>query len=120
MAPDPYGKAARPAPAGFANANANAAAHDPPPSTLAAQLVGDISTSAASLRPGDVVELEQLAATIERVNQHPDLLKTEEDRVYHNHTLIYVCGGVYLDSLKWQDPFADLNSLRDSALRAIR
>ncbi|KAK1750228.1 protein kinase rad3 [Echria macrotheca] len=120
MAPDPYGKPARPAPAGFANANANAAAHDPPPSTLAAQLVGDISTSAASLRPGDVVELEQLSATIEHVNQHPELLKTEEDRVYHNHTLIYVCGGVYLDSLKWQDPFADLNTLRGSALRAIR
>lgn len=110
MAPESYGKAVRPA----------ATNHDPPPSTLAAQIVGEFHTSSGLLRPVDVVELEQLAAAIERVNNNPNLLQTDEERINHNHTLIYVCGGVYLDNLKWQDPFADLERLRDSALRAIR
>ena len=93
----------------------------PPPSTLAAQLVENISASAAtkSSRPDETTELKRLFATIERVKNDPACLKTHDERVEHNHLLVYVCGGVFLESLKLDDAFTDGEKLRADALKAV-
>ncbi|KAK0729999.1 phosphatidyl inositol 3-kinase-like protein [Lasiosphaeris hirsuta] len=116
MAPESYGKAAWPGQQGLANP---AAQTEPPPSTLAAQLVEGISTSARSSRPDETSELKRLFSAIERVKIDPTFLKTDDDRVEHNHLLIYVCGGVVLDGLKWEDPCSDKSKQRQEALKAI-
>lgn len=115
MAQDLYGKMARPGQYSFATAE-----NEPPPSTLAAQLVTDIHKTSRSLAPDDNEELKRLTATIDQIKNNPDLLQTESDRVEHNHTLIYVCGGVVLQNLKWDDPFGKTDRLRETALKAIR
>ncbi|KAI3397802.1 hypothetical protein diail_10335 [Diaporthe ilicicola] len=90
-----------------------------PPSTLAAQLAGNISTSARSSRPDEASELKRLFEEIERVKNRPESLKTPDEHVEHNHMLIYVYTRVILDGLKWDDPFADREQLKGDALTAI-
>ncbi|KAJ0123315.1 protein kinase rad3 [Diaporthe amygdali] len=102
--------------AGNPIANANGG---PPPSTLAAQLAGNISTSAKSSRPDEASELKRLFEEIERVKNKPESLKTPDEHVEHNHMLIYVYARVILDALKWDDPFADREQLKADALTAI-
>ncbi|XXH03128.1 hypothetical protein Hte_009521 [Hypoxylon texense] len=91
----------------------------PPPSTLAAQLVENISTSARSSRPDETAELKKFFGVIENVKNQPDLLKTQKERTEHNHMLIYVYTRVVLEGLRWDDPFADKAQLRADALRAV-
>jgi len=90
-----------------------------PPSTLAAQLVEDISTSARSSRPDETAELQNLFAAIENVKNDPSLLASYPDRIEHNHMLIYVYARVVLEGLKWDEPFANAKQLRTDAVRAI-
>ncbi|POS80813.1 protein kinase rad3 [Diaporthe helianthi] len=107
-------------PAGHNAANpAPAANGGAPPSTLAAQLASNISTSARSSRPDEASELKRLFEEIERVKNKPDLLKTPDEHVEHNHMLIYVYARVILDGLKWDDPFADREQLKSDTLTAI-
>jgi len=91
----------------------------PPPSTLAAQLVENISTSARSSRPDETQELKRLFTIIERVKNQPDLLTTPAERAEHNHMLIYVYARVVLEGLRWDDLFADHAKLRAEALMAL-
>lgn len=137
MASEAHGRSARPGPPpphGIASAlsTTNSNHYDPfaappPPSTLAAQLVENISASARSAsnnfsaRPADeTAELKRLFATIERVNNDPaGRLQTPEEREEHNHLLVYVCGGVFLDGLRLDDAFADGERLRADARKAI-
>ncbi|OBR08820.1 Phosphatidylinositol 3 [Colletotrichum higginsianum IMI 349063] len=102
-----------------AAAAAVAAGNAPPPSTLAAQLVENISASAKSTRSEENAELKRLFAVIEKVKNKPDLLKDAEQRTEHNHMLIYVYARVVLEGIKLDDPFADRNHLRNEALKAI-
>lgn len=106
--------------AAMAGMNDAAANGGPPPSTLAAQLVGDISTTARSARPDETSELKRLFEAIETVKNDPDLLKTSAERIEHNHTLIYVYTRVVLEGLKWDDPFAARERLKEEALKAIQ
>ncbi|KAK3693605.1 hypothetical protein B0T22DRAFT_401698 [Podospora appendiculata] len=101
-----------------------AAAAAPPPSTLAAQLVENMRNSTQSARPlsscpDENSELKRLFDTIDSVKNDPAILKTEEDRVEHNHMLIYGCGLVLIGNLKWDEPFAHQDELREKALKAI-
>ncbi|KAK3372021.1 phosphatidyl inositol 3-kinase-like protein [Podospora didyma] len=118
MAYDPFGTASRP---GIQNGFYGEPDYDgPPPSTLAAQLVENISASSRSLsRPDEDSELKRLASVVNNYLENPDQQKTPEEHVEHNHLLIYVCCGVALDSLKWDDPLADPVHLRTVALKAI-
>ncbi|KAJ0162818.1 Protein kinase rad3 [Colletotrichum tanaceti] len=116
MAAEHYG---RPVAAAAAAAAAFAAGNAPPPSTLAAQLVENISASAKSTRSEENAELKRLFAVIEKVKNKPDLLKDAEQRTEHNHMLIYVYARVVLEGIKLDDPFADRNHLRNEALKAI-
>ncbi|KAK2061543.1 phosphatidylinositol 3 [Colletotrichum caudatum] len=102
-----------------AAAAAAAAPNAPPPSTLAAQLVENISASSKSTRSDENAELKRLFAVIEKVKNKPDLLKDAEQRTEHNHMLIYVYARVVLEGIRLDDPFADRNHLRAEALKAI-
>ncbi|KAG5942731.1 hypothetical protein E4U59_000920 [Claviceps monticola] len=91
----------------------------PPPSTLAAQLVENISTSARSSRSDENNELKSLFALIQRVKNHPELLVSQADRVEHNHMLIYVYCRVALDGIKLDDPFVNRAHVHAEAIKAI-
>lgn len=119
MASDLHGKPARP---GYQHQQLHGFDDPtgPPPSTLAAQLVENISTTASkSSRPDETTELKRLFAAIEKVKNDPDSLKTHEERVEHNHLLVYVCGGVFLENIKLDDAFTDRERLRADALKAV-
>ncbi|KAJ9155587.1 Protein kinase rad3 [Pleurostoma richardsiae] len=116
MAPESHSRAGPLGNYGFANGAANGA---PPPSTLAAQLVENISASAKSSRPDETGELKRLFSVIEKIKNQPDLLKTLEDRIEHNHMLIYVYARVVLEGPRWDDPFADRAQLKAEVLKAI-
>ncbi|KAJ2903302.1 uncharacterized protein MKZ38_010119 [Zalerion maritima] len=91
-----------------------------PPSTLAAQLVQNYrsSSSSRSSRPDEMSEIKTFVPIIEKVKNRPDLLKTLEQKVEHNHMLIYVVR-VVLEGDKWDDPLADRDSLHREALKVI-
>lgn len=97
-----------------------AAPGGPPPSTLAAQLVGNISTAARSSRPDENSELKRFFDTIERIKNDPESLKTADERVEHNHLLIYVYACVVLEGLKWDDPFANREQFKSEVLKAVQ
>jgi len=87
---------------------------------LAAQLVESITTSARSTaRPDETSELKRLLGIIERIKNHPETLKTNEERIEHNHMLIYVYTRVALEGLRWDDPFANHAQQCSEALKAI-
>jgi hypothetical protein len=91
----------------------------PPPSTLAAQLVENLSPSAKSSRSDENRELKSLFAIIQQVKDNPELLRSHAERVEHNHMLIYVYSRVVLDNIKPDDPFLDASHICTEALRAI-
>lgn len=91
----------------------------PPPSTLAAQLVVNFSASSRSSRSDENNELRRLSATIQAVERDPDLLKSPEDQLKHNHLLTYVFIRAVLDNIRLEDPLLDPTNLRTEVLKAI-
>jgi serine/threonine-protein kinase ATR len=91
----------------------------PPPSTLAAQLVENISTTAQSARTDETAELKRLSVIIERVKDQPELLRTIEDRIEHNNMLIYVYTRVVLEGFKWGEASLNPAHVRAEALKAL-
>lgn len=92
----------------------------PPASTLAAQLVQNIPPPAAkSSHLEDEGELPRLLGVIAHIRNEPDLLKTDQDRVEHNHVLIYVYTCAVLEGLQWDDPFAKNADLVSEASKAL-
>lgn len=116
--PGPQGRESLDNGSGSGNGNGPTNHGQPPPSTLAAQLVENISASTRSSRPDETAELSKLIGIIEKVKDQPENLKPQEERTSHNHMLIYVYARVTLEGLKWDDPF-DKAHLRSEALRAI-
>ncbi|RDA89254.1 hypothetical protein CP532_0533 [Ophiocordyceps camponoti-leonardi (nom. inval.)] len=90
-----------------------------PPSTLAAQLVENISTSAKSSRSDDSSELRRLIAIIQRDKDLPDSQKTNAEKIEHNHMLIYVYCRVALEGIQLDDPFLDRRRVHTEFSRAI-
>jgi serine/threonine-protein kinase ATR len=116
MASESRGKALQPGHGTLASLAPHAG---PPPSTLAAQLVENISASTKSSRTDENGDLKKLFAIIEKVKNQPELLSTEDERIDHNHMLIYVYARVVLDALRLDDPFADPTHFRAEAQKAI-
>lgn len=116
MSPESHGKSAKTGQYGLASAPGLIG---PPPSTLAAQLVENISTPNRSSRPDETSEMKRLFSAIERAKNDPKLLKTREERIEHNHLLIYMSGIVVLDGLKWDDIFTDKEHLCTQALNVL-
>ncbi|RDA91201.1 hypothetical protein CP533_4836 [Ophiocordyceps camponoti-saundersi (nom. inval.)] len=94
-------------------------ANDAPPSTLAAQLVENISTSAKSSRSDESSELRRLLAIIQRDKNKPDSQKTNSEKVDYNHMLIYVYCRVALEGIQPDDPFLDRHRVHAEFSKAI-
>lgn len=75
--------------------------------------------SSSSATPDETAELKRFFAQIERIKNQETPLKTPEERIGHNHMLIYVYARVVLDSLKWDDPFANRAHLQAEAAKAV-
>ncbi|KAI1642826.1 uncharacterized protein F4817DRAFT_277367 [Daldinia loculata] len=118
MAPTSHGRVGPNGRESLANGSVNNN-NGPPPSTLAAQLVENISASTRSSRPDETAELKKFFGIIEEVKNKPELLRTAKERMEHNHMLIYVYTRVVLEGLRWDDPFADRVQLRADALKAV-
>lgn len=116
MAPTSHGRTGQQGRESLANGHVN---NGPPPSTLAAQLVENISASTRSSRPDETAELKKFFGIIEQVKNNPEALESHQDRIEHNHMLIYVFARVVLEGLRWDDPFADREHLYSEAVRAI-
>lgn len=105
---------------GTSNGFAGNFVNQPPPSTLAAQLVDNISTpKARSSHPDETNELKRLFSVIERIKDQPDLLRTDQERIEHNHILIYVYTRIALDGLQWDNPFAKNENQAAEAAKAL-
>ena len=94
----------------------------PPPSTLAAQLVENISVSNKSAsRFDENSEYKSLLGMIQRVKDNPELLRSPKDRLEHNHMLVYVYCRAILDpiTLKLEEPFVDKPVVRAECMKAI-
>lgn len=91
----------------------------PPPSTLAAQLIVNISASTRSVRSDDNAELRKLSATIQAVENEPELLKTPDDQLRHNHLLTYVFFRAVLGNVRLEDADVDKKQLREQFNKAI-
>ncbi|PHH78594.1 hypothetical protein CDD82_2953 [Ophiocordyceps australis] len=90
-----------------------------PPSTLTAQLVENISTSTTSARSDENHELQGLFALIQRVKDNPETLTNPEQRIRHNHMLIYVYCRVALEAIRLDDPFINRANVNAELLKAI-
>lgn len=93
----------------------------PPPSTLAAELVGGLPKESQRTKPDEITEIKRLCTIIEKEKDRTgsDLEKTHEERLAYNHILFYVCAGPVLDVVKTDNPFADFARLQLKAQNTI-
>ncbi|KAK4181386.1 hypothetical protein QBC36DRAFT_366889 [Triangularia setosa] len=118
MAPDLRGRNAWSTQHGFGNNSLPYGA--PPPSTLAAQIVENISSTSRKSRSNEVTnELKHLQTLVEKYNDNPEIRKTPEEQLEYNHLLVYMLGAVSLEVLHWDDPFANQEKLHEDAKSAF-
>ncbi|KAK4200596.1 hypothetical protein QBC40DRAFT_68990 [Triangularia verruculosa] len=118
MASNSRGRNARPKQPGIGNNSLPPGA--PPPSTLAAQIVENISSTSRTSHSNEVTnELKQLHTIIEKYDEKPDAIKTPQEQLEYNHLLVYVIGSVHLEALHWNDPFANQEKLHEDARSAF-
>ncbi|KAK3954844.1 phosphatidyl inositol 3-kinase [Pseudoneurospora amorphoporcata] len=93
----------------------------PPPSALAAELVGGLPKESQRTKPDEITEIKRLCTIIEKEKDKAgsDPEKTYEERLAYNHILFYVCAGPVLDVVKTDDPFANFARLQLKAQNTI-
>ncbi|PHH79155.1 hypothetical protein CDD80_5522 [Ophiocordyceps camponoti-rufipedis] len=95
-----------------------------PQSTLAAQLVDDISTSAKSssksTKSEDSSDVRKLLVIIEREKKADGTSKkTKAEQVDHIHMLIYVYCRLALDDIRLDEPFVDRRHVQAELSKAV-
>lgn len=119
MTPDSRGRTTRSTQHGFSN---NTLPHGaPPPSTLAAQIVENISSTSrkSHLSDASTEELKHLQSLVENYNAKSEDIKTPAEQVEYNHLLVYMIGSVSLKVLYWDDPFSTQEKLHEGAIAAF-
>ena len=98
-------------------ANGPLAAHDAPPSTMAAQLISNLSATSEPSRPAEQDDLKRL---MEEVLEH-DMTETDDVtlKLEHKHKLIYVFARAVLERLSIDDPFMNHAQLVGQASDAL-
>ena len=91
---------------------------DPPPSTMAAQLINNLSNTNKPLQD----EQDDLGILMKEVsdleNSSPELLDAES-KLKHKHKLIYVFARAVLERLMKDDPFMNMAQLVSQASEAL-
>jgi serine/threonine-protein kinase ATR len=98
-------------------ANGASAPFEAPPSTMAAQLINNLSTTNEPSRPAEQDDLKRLMAEVLEQDTHESddiALKLE-----HKHKLIYVFSRAVLERLRTDDPFINQEQLVGQALDAL-
>jgi serine/threonine-protein kinase ATR len=92
---------------------------DLPPSTMAAHLINNLSTSDKPARPTEQDELKALMAEVSKTENNGVELKTAEEKLEHKHKLIYVFSRTVLERLAGDDPFMDVQKVAGQAYEAL-
>jgi serine/threonine-protein kinase ATR len=89
-----------------------------PPSTMAAQLINNLSSTSKPSRQGGSDDLKALLE-LSRMANEAEELSTLESKVEHNHMLIYVFARLVLEPLLSDDPFMDVQNIVSQAADAL-
>lgn len=101
-----------------ANGLANGRQHEPPPSTLAAALINNLSTANKPSRKVEQDDLQRLMSEVSSLENSVDTLQ-DEDKLEHQHKLIYVFARAVLERLTRDDPFMNVQQLLSQASEAL-
>lgn len=98
-------------------ANAASGAYDAPPSTMAAQLISNLSTTNEPSRPAEQDDLKRLMTEVleHDANETDDI----DLKLSHKHKLIYVFARALLERLSTDDPFMNHAHLVGQASDAL-
>jgi serine/threonine-protein kinase ATR len=101
--------------------NGSPAAHDfdLPPSTMAAQLINNLSTSNKPLPPSEQEDLKKLMDEVSNQEASIADFSSEEAKLEHKHKLIYVFARAVLQRLAEDDPFLDFQKIVPQASDAL-
>lgn len=89
-----------------------------PPSTMAAQLISNLSSTNKQPRQGGQDDLKALLELSRMANEAGELL-TLESKIEHNHMLVYVFTRLVLEPLMGDDPFLDIQNVVSQAADAL-
>jgi serine/threonine-protein kinase ATR len=117
MAPITRGDSARPRPDG--EVNGVPAAFEAPPSTMAAQLINNLSTTNQPSRQVEQDDLQRLMTEVSDLENNVNKTDDVAVKLEHNHKLIYVFARAVLERLTKDDPFMNVQQLVSQASDAL-
>ena len=91
---------------------------EPPPSTMAAQLISSISTAKPS-RPAEQDDLQKLMSEVSALENNGTGQDNLEAKARHKHKLIYVFARAVLERLAQDDPFMNVQEVVGHAADAL-
>lgn len=89
------------------HANGASASFDAPPSTMAAQLINNLSTTNQPSRSAEQDELKRLFNEVSALENDLDNIHDLDAKLEHKHKLLYAFGHGLLEKLASSDPFVD-------------
>ncbi|KAF8859864.1 protein kinase-like protein rad3 [Acephala macrosclerotiorum] len=105
MAPIPRNAITNGRPSGYANGAS--ASFDAPPSTIAAQLISNLSTTNQPSRSVEQDELKRLFNEVSALENDLGNIHDLDAKLEHKHKLLYAFGHGLLEKLSSSDPFVD-------------
>jgi serine/threonine-protein kinase ATR len=94
-------------------------AFDPPPSTMAAQLINNLSTTSRPSRQVEQDDLQRLMTEVAELENNAAELSNIDVKLEHKHKLIYVFARAVLERLSNDDPFMNAQQLASQASEAL-
>ena len=92
---------------------------DHPPSTMAAQLINNLSTASKPSRQAEQEDLKQLMDEVSSQEASIAEFTNAEAKLEHKHKLIYVFARAVLERLASGDPFLDVQKILPQASDAL-
>jgi serine/threonine-protein kinase ATR len=99
--------------------NGVAGAFEAPPSTMAAQLINNLSTTNQPSRPVEQDDLQRLMTEVSDLENNSNKTDDVAIKLEHNHKLIYVFARAVLERLTKDDPFMNVQQLVSQASDAL-
>lgn len=119
MAPASRGPVFRHRPQSQANAHGPTNAVDRPPSTMAAQLINNLSTPNKPSRHAEQEDLKKIMDEVSIQEASIAEFSSDEARLEHKHKLIYVFARAVLERLTGDDPFLNVETVIPQASDAL-